>query len=351
MNLRSHKLISIQAQANHIDARRRALLLALGTNTVGLAGIMSSTISFAQSYPNRPLRFVVPFPAGGPTDIVARPLAQMLSQVLGQQVVVDNRGGAGGSIGAEVVAKAPADGYTLFIGTVGTHAINPSLYRKLPYDAEKDFTPLGLVAMAPVAVVVNANAPYANIAELIAAAKREPGAINFASAGNGTPGHLTGEMFAKAAGVDLKHIPYKGSAPALTDVLGGQVPLMFDPVQSVLQHIRSGKLRALAISSSARSNVLPNVATLAASGLKGFEATAWWAMYAPAGLPASMTEKLSAEINRIVATESFRSKLLEVGVQPSSQTSSSGNLSFIEFQRSEALKWGRAVRDSGVTLD
>ena len=351
MNLRSHKLISTQARANHIDARRRALLLALGTNTVGLTGIMSSTISFAQSYSNRPLRLVVPFPAGGPTDIVARPLAQMLSQALGQPVVVDNRGGAGGSIGAEVVAKAPADGYTLFIGTVGTHAINPSLYRKLPYDAEKDFTPLGLVAMAPVAVVVNANAPYATIAELIAAAKREPGAINFASAGNGTPGHLTGEMFAKAAGIDLKHIPYKGSAPALTDVLGGQIPLMFVPVQSVLQHIRSGKLRALAISSSARSNVLPNVATLAASGLKGFEATAWWAMFAPAGLPASMTEKLSAEINRIVATESFRSKLLEVGVQPSAQTGSSGNLSFIEFQRSESLKWGRAVRDSGVTLD
>jgi tripartite-type tricarboxylate transporter receptor subunit TctC len=339
--------------------RQRRSLITCALGSAAMALTTSSARAQAQSYPTRPLRLVVPFPAGGPTDIVARPLAQMLSQALGQQVLVDNRGGAGGSIGAEVVAKAAADGYTLFIGTVGTHAINPSLYRKLPYDAEKDFTPLGLVAMAPVAVVVNASAPYANVADLIAAAKREPGLINFASAGNGTPGHLTGEMFAKAAGIDLKHIPYKGSAPAITDLLGGQIPLMFDPVQSVLQHVRSGKLKALAISSQARSHVLPNAPTLSAAGLKGFEATAWWAIFAPAGLPPALSEKLSQEIFRITQAEAFRSKLMDVGVQvlaPSSNPAlpagaASVGAGFVEFQRSEMLKWGRAVRDSGVTLD
>ena len=301
----------------------------------------------AQAFPSRPLRLIVPFPPGGPTDIVARPFAQMLGESLGQQVIVDNRGGAGGSIGADVVAKAPADGYTLLIGTVGTHAINPHLYRKLPYDATKDFTALGLVASAPVAVVVNPRAPYSNVAELIAAAKREPGSINFGSAGNGTPGHLTGEMFAKAAGIELKHVPYKGSAPAITDLLGGQIPLMFDPVQSVLQHVRGGKLRALAVSSSERSAVLPQVPTLNESGLRGFEATAWWAIFAPAGLAPVIAAKLSAESRRIVEAAAFRDRLLEVGVQAPGGPAPV----FAEFQRAELAKWGRAVRDSGVSLE
>ena len=283
------------------DRMRRRLLKAAGALTAtSFAGPLS-----AQSFPTKPLRLVVPFPAGGPTDIVARPLAQMLGDALGQQVVVDNRGGAGGSIGADAVAKSPADGYALLMGTVGTHAINPALYKKLPYDASKDFTSLGLIALAPVAVVVHPGTPYNSVAELIAAAKREPGRINFGSAGNGTPGHLTGEMFAKAAGIELKHVPYKGSAPAVTDLLGGQIPLMFDPVQSVLQHIRGGKLRALAVSSSARASVLPQVPTVSEAGLKGFEATAWWALFAPAGLPAPIAAKLAAEAARIVRPRRF----------------------------------------------
>ncbi len=325
-----------------VDIDRRRLLGAAAAAAATLAGPVA-----AQFAPNRPLRLVVPFPAGGPTDIVARPLAQLLGEALGQQVIVDNRGGAGGAIGADLVAKAPADGYTLLMGTVGTHAINPGLYRRLPYDASKDFTPLGLVAMAPVAVVVHPGTPYASLAELIAAARREPGEINFGSAGNGTPGHLTGEMFAKAAGVTLKHVPYKGSAPALTDLLGGQIPLMFDPVQSVLQHVRAAKLRALAVSSQARSPVLPQVPTLDEAGLKGFEATAWWALFAPAGVAPAIAAKLSAEVRRIVNAEAFRDRLVELGVQPAGAATPS----FADFQRAELAKWGRAVRDSGVTLD
>jgi tripartite-type tricarboxylate transporter receptor subunit TctC len=233
------------------------------------------------------------------------------------------------------------------MGTVGTHAINPALYRKLPYDASKDFTPLGLVASAPVAVVVYPGTPWNSIADLTAAARRAPGSINFGSAGNGTPGHLTGEMFAKAAAVELKHVPYKGSAPALADLLGGQIPLMFDPVQSVLAHVRGGKLRALAISSSARSSVLPQVPTLNEAGLKGFEATAWWALFAPAGLPPAVATQLAAETRRAVEAAGFRARLVEIGVQ----TADAAAPAFADFQRAELAKWGRAVQDSGVTLE
>lgn len=319
----------------------------LGTATAMAALACGGGAHAQTAYPTRPVRMIVPFPAGGPTDIVARPLAQLLGEALGQQMLVDNRGGAGGSIGADALAKAAPDGYTLLVGTVGTHAINPALYRKLPYDAKADFTPIALIAMAPVALVVHPGAPYNTLADLIAAAKREPGMIPFGSAGNGTPGHLTGEMFCKAAGITLKHVPYKGSAPAITDLLGGQIPVMFDPVQSVLQHVRGGKLRALAISSKARAPVLPQVPTMAESGLAGFEATAWWALFAPAHLPAPITDKLATEANRIIQTAGFRDKLVEIGVQ----TGSMSPQAFTEFQRQEMDKWGRAVKDSGVTLD
>ena len=329
------------------NQRRRFMRLGAGTPIVVAASAWPASPLFAQSYPARPLRLVVPFPAGGPTDIVARPLAQLLSQALGQQVIVDNRGGAGGSIGTDSVAKAAPDGYSLLLGTVGTHAINASLYRKLPYDPSRDFTPLGLVALAPLTIVVNPDMPWRNVAELIAAARKAPGSLSFGSAGNGTPGHLTGEMFAKAAGIEMKHIPYKGSAPGLTDLLGGQIPLMFDPVQSVLQHVRAGKLRALAVSSLVRSGVLPDVPTLNESGINGFEATAWWAIFAPANLPADVLARLAAESKRAIADEPLRAKLGELGVQPAPAQ----GVAFADFQRNELAKWSRAVRDSGVTLD
>ena len=329
--------------------KRRALLAQLGLMGAAWAGLPPGS-AWAQAFPTKPMRLVVPFPAGGPTDIVARPLAQMLSAALGQPVTVDNRAGAGGSIAADQVAKSPADGYTLLVGTVGTHAINAALYKKLPYDVVKDFTAFGLAASAPVAVVVGAASSFTTVAELVAAAKRQPGSIEFGSAGNGTPGHLTGELFAKAAGIQLKHIPYRGSAPAITDLLGGQIPLMFDPVQSVLPHVRGAKLRALAISSKERAPVLAQTPTLSetgVAGLNGFDAEAWWAIFGPANMPAAASALLRLEIERIVLSSAFRERLGNLGVTPAAAM----RTSFADFHRLEVAKWGKAVQDSGATLE
>ena len=295
----------------------------------------------------RPIRLVVPFPAGGPTDIVARPLAQMLAEAMKTSVIVDNRGGAGGGIGADIVAKSPPDGATLLMATVGTHAINPALYKKLPYDAVKDFTPIALVAAAPVAIVVHPSQKANDVASLVALARATPSKLTYGSAGNGTPGHLTGEIFRAVTGIDLQHVPYKGSAPAVTDLLGGQIQMMFDPLQSVLQHVQGGKLRAIAITSAARSSALPSTPTVAESGYKDFELTAWWGVYAPAGMPAAQAASLAAEIDKIVRSQAFRDVLGPLGVTPTSITLGS----FAEFQAKEAAKWGKAVRDSGATVD
>jgi tripartite-type tricarboxylate transporter receptor subunit TctC len=322
---------------------RRAVLVVLLLGITSGAGLGPA---FAQPFPSRSIRLVVPFPPGGPTDIVARPLAQMLGESLKQSVIVDNRGGAGGLIGADLVAKSPPDGYTLLMGTVGTNAINGALYRKLPYDPVRDFTPITLVASAPIAVVVNPRAGIASVKDLIAQAKSNPGKMSFGSAGNGTPGHLTGEMFATAAGVSLQHVPYKGSAPAITDLLGNQIPMMFDPLQSVIQHVRSGKLRALAISGRNRSPALPDVPTLGEAGVKDFESTAWWAVFGPANMPAEIARTLRNEIERIVRSDAFEQRLGNLGVQPSTEP-----LSLAEFQKTEVARWAKAVRDSGATAD
>lgn len=324
---------------------RRLLAKALGAGVL-LAGLAPG-IAVAQDFPDRPLRLVVPFPAGGPTDIVARPLAQLMSAELGQPVIVDNRGGAGGSIAADHVAKSPPDGYTMLMGTVGTQAINATLYKNLPYDPMKDFTPLGLAASAPVALVVHADSPFKTVADLVAAAQAKPGALAFGSAGSGTPGHLTGELFAKAANVKFLHVPYRGSAPAVSDLLGQQITLMFDPVQSILPHVQSGKLRALAVSSATRSSVLPNVPTVAESGYKGFEAEAWWALFAPVGMPEPVRKKLAAITDQTVKSEKFRSSLGNLGVSPPANLPGS----FQDFNRAELEKWGRAVKDSGASAD
>lgn len=301
----------------------------------------------AQSLAGKSLRLIVPFPAGGPTDIVARPLAQLLGESLGASVIIDNRGGAGGSVGADAVAKAAPDGLTLLMATVGTHAINPSLYKKLAYDPVRDFTPVALVAAAPVAIVVHPSLPVDSIAALVALAKRSPGKLAYGTAGNGTPGHLTGVMFRSASGCDIQHVPYKGSAPAVTDLLGGQIQMMFDPLQSVLPHIQSGKLRALAVSGAARSPVLPQMPTVAESGYPGFESTAWWGIYAPANLPAPLLAQLAGEIEKIAQGQAMREKLSPLGVAARTLTGTG----FAEFQKTEAAKWGKAVRDSGATID
>ena len=314
--------------------KRRSLL----TSTAATALVSGLQIpqAFAQALGGKSIRLVVPFPAGGPTDIVARPLAQLLGEALGASVIIDNRGGAGGSVGADAVAKAAPDGLTLLMATVGTHAINPSLYKKLAYDPVRDFTPVALVAAAPVAIVVHPSLQVDSIAALVALAKRTPGKLAYGTAGNGTPGHLTGVMFRSVTGIDIQHVPYKGSAPAVTDLLGGQIQMMFDPLQSVLPHIQSGKLRALAVSGAARSGVLPQLPTVAESGYPGFESTAWWGVYAPANLPSPLLTQLAGEIEKIA-----------LGAAPRALTGAA----FAEFQKAEAAKWGKAVRDSGATID
>lgn len=326
---------------------RRRHFLRVASAAAGAGLLAGFGTASGQSLAGKQIRLVVPFPPGGPTDIVARPLAQMLGEALKAIVVVDNRGGAGGSLGADAVAKSAPDGGALLMATVGTHAINSTLYKHLPYDAVRDFTPIALVAVAPVAIVVHPAQPVRNLADLVALAKRTPGKLSYGSAGNGTPGHLTGEMFKAAAGIDIQHIPYKGSAPAVTDLIGGQIQLMFDPLQSVLSNVHGGKLRAIAVSSKARSPVLPDVPTIAESGYAGFETTAWWGVFAPAKLPAPLTAALAGEIERIVHSETFRSKLEPLGVIPTSLSGSA----FAEFLRTEMVKWGKAVRDSGATVD
>lgn len=312
-----------------------------------LSLILLSGNTLSQTYPNKPLKLIVPFPPGGPTDIVARPLALLLGELLKEQVVIENKGGAGGSIGADLVAKSAPDGYTLLMGTVGTNAINGSLYKHLPYDMTRDFTPIALVASAPVLIVVNANDKIKTLAELIAEAKSKPESIAFGTAGNGAPGHLTGALFESTTQIKLKHIPYKGSAAAVTDLIGGQIPLVFDPIQSVLPHVTSGKLRALAITSKTRSPLLPNIPTVSELGYPQFESTAWWAVFGPAKLPESITKKLRADTEKVAQSAVFKERLGNLGVQPNTDFKESlGN-----FQTSEIAKWARVVRDSGATID
>ncbi|GAC1354417.1 MAG: tripartite tricarboxylate transporter substrate binding protein [Variovorax sp.] len=322
---------------------QRRQLIALPVAAAG-AALGSSLSVAAETYPSKPIRMVVPFPAGGPTDIVARPMALLLGKSLKQQVYIDSRGGAGGSIGAGMVAQAAADGYTLLMGTVGTSAINASLYKNLPYDPIRDFTPLATVANAPLAIVAHPGTGPTSVADLIARAKAKPGSLSYGSAGNGTPGHLAGAMFCAAAGIQLLHVPYKGSAPAMTDLIGGQIPLMFDPLQSMLPHLQSGKLKALAITSRERTKVLPDVPTVAQSGLTGFETTAWWAMFAPSKLPADIALRLTTEIQRIVRGPEFEHSFASLGVAPL-------DVPLAEFQKSEIAKWGAAVRVTGINIE
>jgi len=314
---------------------------------LGLVLALVAALAAAQTYPTKPIRLVVPFPPGGATDILARDVAQKLTEAWGQSVIVDNRPGAGGNIGSELVAKSAPDGYTLEMGTVGTHAINASLYAKMPYDHVKDFTPVILVAGVPNVLVVNPSLPANSVAELIAYAKANPGKLNFASSGNGTSIHLSGELFKVMAGVQITHIPYKGSAPALQDLVGGQVQMMFDNLPPSLPQIKAGKLRALAVTSAARASALPDVPTLAESGLPGFEASSWFGILAPAGTPAPIVAKLNAEIARYLATPEAKEKLAKQGANAAGGTPDD----FAKHIAAETAKWAKVVKDSGAKID
>ena len=320
------------------------LIASVGLTAALPAGFITAA---AQTVARTQIRLIVPFPSGGPTDIVARPFAELLGDALKSVVVVDNRAGAGGTIGAAAAARSSPDGGTLVFATVGTHAINPTLYKSLPYDAVRDFTPIALVAEAPVAIIANPALPARNLGELVALAKRAPGKLNYGSAGNGTPGHLTAELFKIAAVIDVKHVPYKGTAPALSDLVAGRIKIIFDPVQSTLAQVHAGNLRALAVSSKVRSLALPDVPTIAESGFPGFETTAWWGVFAPAKLPSEMATSLAAQIAKVVNSGLFRDKMEPLGVHPTVLTLGD----FAEFQRAEISKWGKVVHDSGVTVD
>jgi tripartite-type tricarboxylate transporter receptor subunit TctC len=301
----------------------------------------------AQTYPAKPVRIVVPFPPGGATDILARDVAQKLTEAWGQQVIVDNRPGAGGNIGSELVAKSAPDGYTLEMGTVGTHAINASLYAKMSYDHVKDFAPIILVAAVPNVLEVNPAVPVNSVAELIAYAKANPGKLNFASSGSGTSIHLSGELFKVMAGVDMTHVPYKGSAPALQDLLGGQVQLMFDNLPPSLPHIKAGKLRALAVTTAARAPALPDVPTVAEAGLPGFEASSWFGLLAPAGTPREIVAKLNGEVAKWLATPEAKEKLSKQGANAAGGTPED----FAKHIAAETEKWAKVVRASGAKVD
>jgi tripartite-type tricarboxylate transporter receptor subunit TctC len=301
----------------------------------------------AGDYPDKSIRLIVPYTPGGTADMLARTIGQKMSAGLGQQVIVDNRPGAGGNIGAALAAKSAPDGYTILIGTVATHAINPNLYPDMPYDAGKDFAPIVLIATLPNLLVVNPSVAAKNVKELIALAKSKPGELAFASAGNGTSQHLSGELFKKMTGVDMLHIPYKGSAPALTDLIGGQVQLMFDNIPSSLPQVRAGKLRALAVTGPRRSPVLPDLPTVAEAGLPGFSITSWFALFAPAGTPAKVLIRLHREAAKAIASKELGQQWMDQGLEPAGGTADQ----LAEFRRLEATKWGKIVTDSGARVE
>jgi tripartite-type tricarboxylate transporter receptor subunit TctC len=298
-------------------------------------------------WPSKPITYVVPFPAGGTTDILGRLIGQKLGAVLGTTIVIDNKGGAGGGVGSEVASRAPADGYTLLGGTVSSHAINVSLYPKLGYDPIKSFSPVVLIGSNPVVLVVGANSPYKTLQDVLAAAKAKPKTISSASAGSGTSQHLSLELLGFKSGTQFIHVPYKGSGPAIQDVIGGQVDMMFDTTVVAGPHIQSGKVRALAVTSAKRLESMPNVPTVAESGVPGFEVTSWQAIFVPAGTPKPIIDRLHDEILKIIAQPEIQERLKNLGMQPSTMTTEQ----VAAFQKAAVEKWAQVIKAANVKLE
>jgi tripartite-type tricarboxylate transporter receptor subunit TctC len=323
----------------------------LKTTLIGLSAMLSSALCLTQtataqtSYPNKQIRLVVTFPTGGAPDILARIIAE--KSQLGQPIVVDNKPGAGGNIGADFVAKAPADGYTIVMGTVGTHSINGSLYAKMPYDMVKDFTPISLVASTPNLLVVNTSIPAKNVQELVAYGKANPTKLSFGSPGVGTSVHVSGELFKSMTGAPMEHVPYKGRQFAIPDLIGGQIQLMFDNMPSALPMVKEGKLRAIGQTSAKRSAAAPDIPTIAEQGLPGFEATSWFAVFAPANIPKDIANKLSAEISRIFKLPDVQEKMKTLGLDAILSTPEE----LAAYQQVEIRKWAKVVKDSGAKAE
>jgi len=307
----------------------------------------AATISFAQTFPEKPVRFVIGFTPGGPSDILARALGQKLTERWGQQVVIENRPGAGGNVAAEAVARSAPDGYTWLLGNNSILATNQTLYRQLPYDPVKDFAPVSLVAVQPNILVVHPAVPAHSVAELIALAKKNPGKLNYASSGSGAAAHLAGELFKSMAGVDLVHVPYKGAQPALTDVIAGQVQVMFATSASVIPHVNAGKLRALAVTAARRSPSVPELPTVSEAGVPGFEAITWHGVVVPAATPAALVERMNRDIVAVLGLPDLRERLAGLGAEVITGTPRD----FAGYIAAEIPKWAKVVRDSGARIE
>ena len=312
---------------------------------VALASL--AAVAQAQAWPSKPIKWVVPFAPGGTTDILARTVGEKLAVALGQPVIIENKPGAGGGVGAEFTAKSAPDGYTIMGGTISTHAINASLYKSLPYDPVKDFVAITLIARVPNMLVINPSVPAKDVKELIALLKANPGKYSFASSGNGTSQHLSGELFKSMSGTDMQHIPYKGSPPALQDVVGGQVAMTFDNITTALPLAKAGKLRALAVTTAKRSSVAPDVPTLAESGLPGFEVGSWQGVFAPAGTPPEIVKRLNAEIVKALNMPDVREKLSGLGAEIVADSPEE----FSALVKAEVAKWADVVKKSGAKVD
>ena len=331
---------------NHNSNSNRITRQTLFKLGVSVAISTLCVVAAAQTYPTRAISLVVPFPAGGTTDVLARAVGQELSKNLGQPVVVESKPGAGATLGADFVAKAKPDGYTLLMGAVH-HTIATSVYKKLPYDFQKDLTPITTLALVPNVLVINLNVPAKTVKELLALAKADPGKLTYGSNGNGTGQHLIGAQFEAMGGVQLLHIPYKGSGPLTTDLLGGQITMSFDTITPVLQHIKGGKLRALAVTTLKRSSALPDVPTLDESGLKGFDLGTWFGLLAPAGTPKDVVARINAEIVKIVNTPDFRKKMDDIGSEPIGNSPEQ----MAKQIKDDTERFAKLVKDAKVSID
>jgi tripartite-type tricarboxylate transporter receptor subunit TctC len=313
---------------------------------LALASVFAAS-AHAQAWPNRPIRMVVPFPAGGGTDLIGREVTQRITEATKWSFIIDNKPGSGGNIGIDNIAKSPADGYNLVLGQTSNLAINLTLYSKLPYDPVKDLTPISMVASAPLALVVSANSPYRTFGEFIAAAKAKPGALNFATSGNGTVAHLAMEMFQREAGVKLMHVPYKGAAQGINDVMSERVEVYVSSIPTLIGHIKNGKMRALAVTSLKRVDDLPQTPTIAESGYKDFEAVTWFGVLGPANLPKDITARLNGEINKALQTPALQKQLNDQGADVAGSTPDA----FAKLIRDDIARWGKVVKESGAKID
>jgi len=312
-----------------------------------LAALAPAQWAVAQSYPTKPIRWIVTYPPGGPTDVVARAIGAKLTEAWGQQIIIDNRAGAGGMIGTELGARAAPDGYTLLFGTSAGMTINPALQSKLPYDPVKDFAPVSLLVINPQLLVLNPTVPANSVKELVALAKAKPGQLNYASVGQGSPNHLGMELLKALTGTNIVHVPYKGTGPAITDLLGGQVQLMFNSMPTVLPLVRSGKLRALAVGSTQRISAIADIPTVAESGVPGFENVTWYGMFAPAKTPREIVNKLNAQVVRILAEPDMAQRLSSQGAEPRSSTPDE----LAKFMRVEFGRWAKVIKSAGVKVE